>query len=159
MRDAYAIQAFVFSPFTHLHPPSTNQQRSCTPLLLACYSTLLGLGLGQITLGTEKGAAADSWEWASCVHLRPTPPDLPKIGRDPTVTVDLDVVETIKDDMAADVLVKVGRIKLLQTTFDICEEAQPQREHAHPILCPIELGVYQIVQTVELPKEGPKQYG
>ncbi|KAJ7813967.1 hypothetical protein B0H14DRAFT_2202518, partial [Mycena olivaceomarginata] len=83
-------------------------------------------------------------------------PDLPKIGRDPTVTVNLDVVETIKEDTAADVLVKVGHIKLLQTTFDICEEACPQREHAHLISCPVELGAYQIMQTVELLKEGPK---
>ncbi|KAJ7352189.1 hypothetical protein DFH08DRAFT_615288, partial [Mycena albidolilacea] len=57
------------------------------------------------------------------VHLHPTPPDLPKIGRDPTITVDLDIVETIKEDTAADVLVKFGRIKLLQKTLDICEEA------------------------------------
>jgi hypothetical protein len=40
------------------------------------------------------------------------------------------------------------------TYVDLC--TQPQREHTHPISCPVELGTYQIVQTVELPKEGPK---
>jgi hypothetical protein len=49
-------------------------------------------------------------------------PDPLKIGADLTVTVDLDVVEVIEEGTTADVLVKVGRIMLLQKTFDLCDE-------------------------------------
>ncbi|KAJ7889389.1 hypothetical protein B0H14DRAFT_2692147 [Mycena olivaceomarginata] len=127
-------------------------------LLLACSSTALGLGLGQITLGSEKAAAADSWEWASCgepsdaVQIKSisVSPDPPKIGADLTVTVDLDVVETIEEGTTADVLVKVGRIKLLQKTFDICEEA---RNANATISCPLSRALkYQIHVDVFTPE-------
>ncbi|KAJ7362599.1 hypothetical protein DFH08DRAFT_646037, partial [Mycena albidolilacea] len=73
--------------------------------------------------------------------------------QDLTVIVDLDVVQTIEEGTTADVLVKVGRINLLQKTFDICNEA---RNANAIILCPVEPGAYQIVQTVEFPKEPSK---
>ncbi|KAJ7358220.1 hypothetical protein DFH08DRAFT_687635, partial [Mycena albidolilacea] len=81
-----------------------------------------------------------------------------------TVTVDLEVVECLplylslptperllQEGATADVLVKYRRIKLLQQTFDICEEACPTRRSRAP-----SSGAYSIVQTVELPKEVPK---
>jgi len=80
-------------------------------------------------------------------------PDPPKIGAELTVTVDVEVIETVEEGATADVLVKVGRIKLLQKTFDICEEA---RKANASIACPVEPGSYTIVQTVALPKEVPK---
>ncbi|KAF7349894.1 ML domain-containing protein [Mycena venus] len=44
-------------------------------------------------------------------------------------------------------------IKLLDKTFDICEEA---RNANATVSCPVQPGAYSIVQTVELPKEVPK---
>ncbi|KAJ7130682.1 ML domain-containing protein [Mycena filopes] len=117
-------------------------------------------GQSQLAL-SNSGSAADSWGWESCgdpadsVQIKSisVSPDPPKIGADLTVTVDLQVVETIEEGATADVLVKVGRIKLLQQTFDLCEEA---RKANATVACPIDPGVYSIVQTVELPKEVPK---
>ncbi|KAJ6474984.1 MD-2-related lipid-recognition domain-containing protein, partial [Mycena sanguinolenta] len=81
-------------------------------------------------------------------------PGPPKIGAELTVTVDVEVVELLRCEGAtADFLVKVGRIKLLQRTFDICEEA---RNANASITCPVVPGPYSIVQTVQLPKEVPK---
>ncbi|KAJ6474977.1 hypothetical protein C8R45DRAFT_834750, partial [Mycena sanguinolenta] len=76
-------------------------------------------------------------------------PDPPRIGAELTVTVDVEA-----DGAMADVLVKVGRIKLLQKTFDICEEACTQRKLQHKM--PRRVGPYLIIQTVDLSKEVPK---
>ncbi|KAJ6492204.1 ML domain-containing protein [Mycena sanguinolenta] len=116
---------------------------------------------GQVSLTDNGRLAADSWEYENCgqpsdaVQIKSisVSPDPPKIGAELTVTVDVDVLETIEDGATADVLVKVGRIKLLQKTFDICEEA---RNANASISCPVPPGPYSIVQTVELPKEVPK---
>jgi hypothetical protein len=79
------------------------------------------------------------------------------------------------------VLVKLGLIKLLQRKFDVCETASVRLRESSPrsflaiaitdppvflilisaennatIQCPVVPGVYEIVQTVELPKEIPK---
>lgn len=66
-------------------------------------------------------------------------PDPPVPGKNLTVTVEADVLKkievsslfrgqykdpaNIQDGASADVTVKLGLIKLLQKTFDICEEA------------------------------------
>ncbi|KAJ7136754.1 ML domain-containing protein [Mycena epipterygia] len=105
--------------------------------------------------------APDSWGYENCgeesdavqILSISVSPDPPKIGAELTVTIDAEVMQTIEDGATADVLVKVGRIKLLEQTFDLCEEAQKANA---TISCPVEPGVYSIVQTVELPKEVPK---
>lgn len=78
----------------------------------------------------------------------------------------------------ADVLVKLGLIKLLQRRFDICEEACVSAlslscptdadlgllglrpffsDNANASLtCPVKPGQYTLTQTVELPKEIPR---
>ncbi|KAJ6556162.1 hypothetical protein B0H19DRAFT_1235446 [Mycena capillaripes] len=69
----------------------------------------------------------------------------------------------------ADVVVKVGGRKLFQKTYDICEEAclstyfsiayltmPPSRNANASITCPVEPGLYTVVQTAELPTEVPK---
>ncbi|KAJ7119988.1 ML domain-containing protein [Mycena crocata] len=126
---------------------------------LACLATALP-DRSQLALG-DSSRAPDTWEWENCgeaadaVQIRSisVSPDPPKIGAELTVTIDAEVKETIEDGATADVMVKVGRIKLLEQTFDICEEA---RKANATISCPVEPGVYQIVQSVELPKEVPK---
>ncbi|KAJ7078318.1 ML domain-containing protein [Mycena belliarum] len=133
------------------------------PITAAFLASLAGLVLAvpgaQIAVGDAR--AADSWSWDNCgedadpVHINSitVSPDPPKIGAELTVTIDAQVEQTIEEGATADVLVKVGRIKLLQQTFDICEEA---RKANASVSCPVEPGAYTIVQSVELPKEVPK---
>ncbi|KAJ6586447.1 ML domain-containing protein [Mycena vulgaris] len=133
--------------------------RSAPIFLLASFACLTAAlpGAPQLALA-ETSRVADSWEWSSCgevgdpVQIKSitVSPDPPKIGAELTVSINAQVVETIEEGATADVLVKVGRIKLLQQTFDICEEA---RKANATVACPVEPGEYAIVQSVELPKE------
>lgn len=52
----------------------------------------------------------------------------------------------------ADVVVKLGLIKLLTRRFDVCEEAE---RNGAELRCPVAEGDYTITQTVALPKEIP----
>ncbi|OAX42400.1 hypothetical protein K503DRAFT_847858 [Rhizopogon vinicolor AM-OR11-026] len=80
-------------------------------------------------------------------------PDPPKPGEDLTVSVVGTAKDRIEDGAYADVVVKLGLIKLLTKTFDVCEEARGANAS---IQCPVEEGEYTVVQTVALPKEIPK---
>ncbi|KAG2118442.1 ML domain-containing protein [Suillus clintonianus] len=80
-------------------------------------------------------------------------PDPPKPGQDLTVTVVGTAQQRIEDGAYADVVVKLGLIKLLSKSFDVCEEA---RSANASIQCPIDEGEYTVVQTVALPKEIPQ---
>ncbi|KAK1925564.1 ML domain-containing protein [Papiliotrema laurentii] len=103
----------------------------------------------------------DSWSYKDCglatdvVQLKKivVKPDPPVPGENLTVTVDAEVLREIEDGATADVTVKLGLIKLLQKTFDICEEA---RNANATVQCPVDPGTYSVSQTVELPKEIPK---
>lgn len=75
----------------------------------------------------------------------------------------------LKEGATADVTVKLGLIKLLTKTFDVCEEAYVPFvliyfQNAHfplsrsanaSVQCPVEKGQYIVEQTVDLPKEIP----
>lgn len=53
----------------------------------------------------------------------------------------------------ADVVVKLGLIKILTKRFDVCEEL---RNGNATLQCPVAPGDYDIVQKVDLPAEIPK---
>ncbi|KAF9044793.1 hypothetical protein BDZ89DRAFT_890204, partial [Hymenopellis radicata] len=106
----------------------------------------------------------EGWSYTDCgIILPPTDPvqiesivvspDPPKPGEDLTVTVKAVVTEVVEEGAYADVTVKLGLIKILSKTFDICEEA---RNANASISCPVQKGPYTVVQTVALPKEIPK---
>ncbi|KAJ7103431.1 ML domain-containing protein [Mycena belliarum] len=106
-------------------------------------------------------AYASGWEYVDCgspsqplridsIELSPDPP-VP--GQDLSVTVKANVTETIEEGAAAGVVVKLGLIKLVQKTFDVCEEA---RNANAPFTCPVQPGPYTVVHTVALPREIPK---
>ncbi|KAF8843992.1 hypothetical protein BDN67DRAFT_1008439 [Paxillus ammoniavirescens] len=80
-------------------------------------------------------------------------PDPPKPGQDLTITVVGTAMETIEDGAYADVVVKLGLIKLLSKQFDVCQEARTANAS---VQCPVEKGDYTVVQTVSLPKEIPQ---
>ncbi|TRM66183.1 MD-2-related lipid-recognition domain-containing protein, partial [Schizophyllum amplum] len=104
---------------------------------------------------------AESWSYIDCglpedlIQLQSikVSPDPPQPGEQLTVTVNAVVLETIEEGAYADVVVKLGLIKLLSKTFDVCEEA---RNANATVQCPVEKGPYTVVQTVDLPKEIPK---
>ncbi|KAF7296762.1 ML domain-containing protein [Mycena indigotica] len=136
-------------------------RRSLAALLFASLAAFaVALPESQQALGNVR-TAPDSWEYKDCgedsdaVQIKSitVSPDPPKIGSDLTVTIVADVKETIEEGATADVLVKVGRIKLLEQSFDLCEEA---RKANASISCPVEPGLHTIEQTVTLPKEVPK---
>ncbi|KAF9229367.1 hypothetical protein BS17DRAFT_798935 [Gyrodon lividus] len=80
-------------------------------------------------------------------------PDPPKPGQNLTITVVGTAIETIEEGAYADVVVKLGIIKLLSKRFDVCDEARAANAS---IQCPVEKGDYTVVQTVALPKEIPQ---
>jgi len=105
--------------------------------------------------------AQSKWSWESCgedsdpivINEIQVSPDPPEVGEDLTVTVTGTANEPIQEGAFADVAVKLGLIKLLSKTFDLCEEA---RKANMTVQCPVEEGTYTVTQTVALPKEIPR---
>ncbi|KAL9716170.1 hypothetical protein Ac2012v2_000615 [Leucoagaricus gongylophorus] len=79
-------------------------------------------------------------------------PDSPSPGKELTVKVKAEASETIEDGAYAEVTVKLGLIKLLSKEFDLCEEAHNANTS---VQCPVAPGLYEVQQTVSLPKEIP----
>ncbi|PWN44447.1 hypothetical protein IE81DRAFT_272865, partial [Ceraceosorus guamensis] len=100
------------------------------------------------------------WVWKSCgeetdaveVKSIEVTPDPPKPGQNLTVTASGIVKSRIEAGTYADVVVKLGLIKLLTRRFDVCEEA---KKNDAEVQCPVEAGEYKITQTVALPREIP----
>ncbi|KAL1757585.1 ML domain-containing protein [Schizophyllum commune] len=115
----------------------------------------------QVRLQTGGARVEKSWSYIDCgydgstVNLKSIEisPDPPIPGQQLTVTVKADVREIIQDGASATVVVKVGLIKLLHRTYDICEEA---RKANSTVQCPVEKGEHTVVQTVQLPREIPR---
>ncbi|KAH7911964.1 ML domain-containing protein [Hygrophoropsis aurantiaca] len=103
----------------------------------------------------------DSWSYANCglpsdpiqIHSISVSPDPPKPGQDLTVKVVGEATEVVEEGAYADVVVKLGLIKLLQRRFDVCEEA---RSANASVQCPVTKGEYTVEHTVALPKEIPR---
>ncbi|TFK41080.1 ML domain-containing protein [Crucibulum laeve] len=138
----------------------------------SAYLSVLVLGLaslvaakpfdGQVPLQSDGTVhTTDGWDYEICSGPEATvqiesievSPDPPKPGQDLTVKVKGTALGVIEDGAYADVVVKLGLIKLLQKQFDICEEA---RNANASVQCPVEQGTYTVQQTVALPKEIPK---
>lgn len=103
----------------------------------------------------------EGWSWSDCgspedviqIKSISLSPDPPKPGQDLTVTVVGTAQQRVEDGAYANVVVKLGLIKLLSKRFDVCEEA---RNANASIQCPVEQGDYTVVETVALPKEIPQ---
>ncbi|KAG6911902.1 Phosphatidylglycerol/phosphatidylinositol transfer protein [Tephrocybe rancida] len=104
----------------------------------------------------------DGWSYNNCGSLESDPiqiesiqvsPDPPQPGKDLTVTVAGRAVETVEIGAYADVVVKLGLVKLLHKQFDVCDEA---RKANASVQCPIEEGNYVVKHTVALPREIPR---
>ncbi|CAR22154.1 Phosphatidylglycerol/phosphatidylinositol transfer protein [Lachancea thermotolerans] len=84
------------------------------------------------------------------VNLLPNPPVR---GENVTVSAAGHVKETIKEGAYVDVEVRLGYIKLLTQTYDLCEELE--KNDVGGLKCPIAPGDYKIDKTVEIPQEVP----
>jgi ML domain len=100
------------------------------------------------------------WIWEVCgsrqeavvlkeINVKPDPP-VP--GQNLTVYAKGIVNEDIEPGTYADVVVKLGFIRLLSKRFDVCELAE---ENDAELKCPKKQGEYEITHTVELPREIP----
>ncbi|KAJ7119987.1 ML domain-containing protein [Mycena crocata] len=103
---------------------------------------------------------AVKWSYTDCgqesdairLELLTMSPDPPVPGKNLTITVKGLARKTIKEGAYADVVVKMGLIKLLTRRFDICEEA---RNANVSVTCPVAKGMHRVVHTVALPWEIP----
>ncbi|KAG8219873.1 hypothetical protein J3R82DRAFT_852 [Butyriboletus roseoflavus] len=116
--------------------------RLCSLSLLAVFAgaVLAGSSSEQQVLSDTSVQFSDKWSYTDC-------------GQDLTVTVSGTAVEPIEEGAYADVVVKLGIIKLLTKRFDVCEEARAANTS---IQCPVEKGDYIVSHTVALPKEIPQ---
>ncbi|KAF8591937.1 hypothetical protein K439DRAFT_615359 [Ramaria rubella] len=130
------------------------------PVYLSLFVAALPSANEQIPLAPADPHTSNSWEWSDCgaasdvveIKSLSLSPDPPKPGVNLTVTASGYVSSTIEDGAWADVSVKLGLIKLLTKSFDVCEEAKKANVS---IQCPVSPGEYTVVQTVALPKEIP----
>ncbi|EJC98807.1 uncharacterized protein FOMMEDRAFT_143165 [Fomitiporia mediterranea MF3/22] len=136
-------------------------------LLLATLAPLCAMGASVVLqengvqLQDEPVKIQEGWDWQDCgdstdpiqIKSIEVSPDPPKPGQDMTVKVTAYAQERIEEGAYADVLVKIGVIKLLEKRFDLCEEA---RNAQTDVQCPVNEGDYVVEQTVALPKEVPR---
>ncbi|KAF8481171.1 ML domain-containing protein [Russula ochroleuca] len=101
------------------------------------------------------------WSWTDCglpsdaiqIDSISVYPDPPMPGQNLTVIVEASAQEEIEEGAYADVVVKLGLIKLLQKEFDLCQEA---RNAETDVQCPVDKGHYVVEHTVALPNEIPR---
>ncbi|KND00757.1 sterol transporter [Spizellomyces punctatus DAOM BR117] len=124
--------------------------------LLAIGSAVSALSLQyqrlQFPLLLTQGSVQDCGSPDDIFHLESitVTPDPPKRGENLTVDVKGYLDEDVDAGAYADVRVKLGLIKLLDTRINLCDEiTRIDRE------CPIEKGPVHINHTVELPRELP----
>jgi len=136
------------------------------PFLSLCALSLASRGLANLPpqvamLPNEPIHTTEGWSYEVCglpsdpiqissIEVSPSPP---QPGKDLTITVTGTAVEIIEEGAYADVLVKLGLVKLLKKRFDVCEEA---RNNNVSVQCPVDKGTYTVVHTVPLPREIPR---
>lgn len=84
------------------------------------------------------------------VDLSPNPPQR---GTTLNITAVGSVLEEITEGAFVDVEVRLGYIKLLSQTYDLCEELE--KNDIGGLKCPVAPGLYQIKKTVDIPQEVP----
>lgn len=105
--------------------------------------------------------AASGWQFIDCgepddaleIKSLRVEPDPPQPGKKMTIYAEGTAHRRIEKGAYADVIVKLGLIKLLTKRFDICEELKNANAS---MTCPIEKGEHTIIQSVDLPAEIPK---
>ncbi|SCZ87351.1 BZ3500_MvSof-1268-A1-R1_Chr2-2g04817 [Microbotryum saponariae] len=101
------------------------------------------------------------WDWTDCgnptdaieIDSIKISPDPPVPGKDLTIYASGKVKTLITHGSYANVVVKLGLIKLLSKTFDVCDELGNANS---TLRCPIDPNTYKVEQTVALPAEIPR---
>ncbi|PWY97105.1 hypothetical protein BCV70DRAFT_196063 [Testicularia cyperi] len=114
----------------------------------------------KVAASTWDGPGSGGWQWSSCgsgdeivdVESITVSPDPPVPGRNLTVRAKGSIKDNVSDGTFADVVVKLGLIRLLARRFDVCEEA---RANNADLQCPLSPGSYELEHTVALPREIP----
>lgn len=86
----------------------------------------------------------------SIVELTPDPPVR---GKNLTITAVGKLLEQVEEGSYVDVEVRLGYIKLLTQTFDLCETLEDN--DVDGLTCPLAAGRYSIKKEVEIPAEVP----
>lgn len=108
----------------------------------------------------KKMQPGSGWIWNVCgtrqeavvlqeINVKPDPPIA---GQNLTVYAKGTVNADIEEGTFADVVVKLGFIRLLSKRFDVCQLAE---ENDAELKCPVKAGEYEMTHTVELPREIP----
>lgn len=84
------------------------------------------------------------------VVLTPNPP---RRGNNLTIVANGEVLHSIEEGAYVDVEVRLGYIKLLTQTFDLCDVME--ENDVEGLTCPIQPGVYDISKIVQIPNEVP----
>ncbi|CCF59189.1 hypothetical protein KAFR_0G01550 [Kazachstania africana CBS 2517] len=79
-------------------------------------------------------------------------PGTPRTGRNLTITASGILSEPITNGSYVKIEVKLGYIKLLTDTFDLCELLA---DNVKDLACPIVEGYYDLVKTIRIPPEVP----
>ncbi|KAL6950966.1 hypothetical protein ACO0QE_000250 [Hanseniaspora vineae] len=80
-------------------------------------------------------------------------PNPPQRGTTLEITAEGVVLEEITEGSFVDVEVRLGYIKLLSQTYDLCEELE--KNDIDGLKCPVAPGLYKIKKTVDIPQEVP----
>ena len=80
-------------------------------------------------------------------------PNPPQRGANLTITASGILKQEIEEGAYVDVEVRLGYIKLLTQTYDLCE--QLEENDIGGLRCPLEAGVYDLEKIVEIPAEVP----
>lgn len=86
----------------------------------------------------------------STVNLTPNPPVR---GQNLTISAVGKLHETVEEGAYVEVEVRLGYIKLLTQTYDLCETLE--ENDVGELSCPLEAGLYNVVKEVEIPAEVP----
>ncbi|KAF9069123.1 ML domain-containing protein [Rhodocollybia butyracea] len=129
-------------------------------IALFCLISLASASILPQVILNAQDSLSDRWHWESCgldtdpvtIQNIEISPDPPSPGAPLSVTVTGTANELIEEGAFVDVTVKLGLIKLLQKSFNVCEEARGANAS---VQCPVEKGQYVVTQTVDLPKEIP----
>ncbi|KAG2213399.1 hypothetical protein INT47_009072 [Mucor saturninus] len=89
------------------------------------------------------------------IHSVKISPEIVTAGGELTIEASGTLDEPVVPGASADVTVKLGVVKLLHKTFDICEELEKKKDEVE-LQCPIKDGYLTLTQKVTLPKEVPK---
>ncbi|QLQ80303.1 hypothetical protein HG537_0D03040 [Torulaspora globosa] len=84
------------------------------------------------------------------VDLAPNPPVR---GKNLTISAVGKLHETVKEGAYVNVEVRLGYIKLLTQTYDLCETLEENKVDG--LTCPLAAGPYSVVKEIEIPAEVP----